>query len=89
MVNVMAARCFLFLFFLVATPDLFAQDPPSPADTGSLADAIHSAAAQAELKGRWVVRSVSIDGKPGSAQVGQEIGDVITMGLEGDRFSFG
>lgn len=42
-----------------------------------------------ELQGKWIVRFVKRDGKPNAAQIGQEIGDIITVKKDGDQFGFG
>ena len=32
-----------------------------------------------QLLDKWIVRSVKLDGKPTAAQIGQKVGDVITI----------
>jgi hypothetical protein len=43
----------------------------------------------AALDGKWIVRFVKRDGKPNAAQIGQNIGDVITIKKDADQIGFG
>jgi hypothetical protein len=38
------------------------------------------------LLDKWIVRSVHVDGKPTAAQIGQKVGDIITIKFKGDAF---
>lgn len=55
------------------------REPAEEAETGD----------RLELKGKWIVRFVKRDGKPNAAQIGQKIGDIITMKKDGNQFAFG
>ena len=39
-----------------------------------------------KLLDKWIVRSVKLDGKPTAAQIGQKIGDVITIKGKDHKF---
>jgi hypothetical protein len=41
------------------------------------------------LKDKWIVRFITRDGKPNAAQIGQKIGDIITIKKDGDQVGFG
>ena len=48
-----------------------------------------TAKAFVKLKGKWIVRSVQRDGKPNAAQIGQKIGDIITIRKNGAALMLG
>lgn len=41
------------------------------------------------LMRKWIVRSVRRDGKPNAAQIGQKVGDVITVKRDGNNLTLG
>lgn len=41
------------------------------------------------LTGKWRVASVEVDGEYGPAQIGQQVGDIISIGIKGNSFQFG
>jgi hypothetical protein len=45
--------------------------------------------AQEALKGQWIVRFVKRDGLPNAAQIGQQIGDIISIEQDGNQLGFG
>lgn len=45
--------------------------------------------ARKALQGKWIVRHVERDGDPNAAQIGQKVGDVITIELDGAQLGFG
>jgi hypothetical protein len=63
-------RCLTFALLLCVTPPLTA------ADRGGKTAA---AAEEVRLLDKWIVRSVRVDGKPTPAQIGQKVGDIITI----------
>ena len=59
---------------LLTTPLLLAADEPA---------GVIQERAKSPLLGKWIVRSVERDGKPTLAQIGREVGDIISI-KEGD-----
>ena len=41
------------------------------------------------LTDKWKVLSVEVDGEHGPAQIGQQVGDIISIGVKGNSFQFG
>lgn len=64
------------LALCVATPLAAAKKPTAPVIPDS----------EKELIDKWIVREVTIDGKPTPAQIGQKKGDVITIKGRAHRF---
>ncbi len=59
------------------------RDPPTDdrgAAKGSLDDRV-------QLHGKWIVRAVKVDGKATPAQIGREVGDVITIKKHGEHLA--
>ena len=42
-----------------------------------------------KLQRKWIVRNVERDGKPNAAQIGQKVGDIITIKQDGTQWGFG
>ena len=42
-----------------------------------------------KLLGKWIVRFVERNGSPNAGQIGQQVGDVITIKRDGERFALG
>jgi hypothetical protein len=42
-----------------------------------------------ELQGKWIVRFVKRDGTPNAAQIGQQLGDIITVKKDGQQLALG
>jgi hypothetical protein len=68
---------FLCALVLCVTPFLVAADK---------VEEKAAAGNRAQLLGKWIVRSVQRDGKPTPAQIGREVGDVITFKKTGHQF---
>lgn len=63
-----------------------ALDAKQAADAG---EAVAESGDKARLQGKWIVRFVKRDGKPNAAQIGQQLGDIITIKNDGQQLGFG
>ena len=64
--------------FVCVTPLLIAADK---------VEKQNATADRAQLLGKWIVRSVQRDGKPTAAQIGREVGDIITFKKDGNQLA--
>ena len=88
-------------FLLLRSSQLAAQqlDPPvslefapvkfSPFGGNTRAPDQQEVRDRVELEGKWIVRFVKRDGQPNAAQIGQQMGDIITIKKDGNRLGFG
>ena len=51
----------------------------SPVIAADVARKSKISVAEQKLLDKWIVRSVTLDGKPTPAQIGQQVGDIITV----------
>lgn len=70
-------RCLAFALLLCAA---------SPQTAAIGAGGKSPAVQEQRLFDKWIVRSVRIDGKPTPAQIGQKVGDIISVERKGDQF---
>ena len=78
--NNQAMLCFVFL--LVASWHEARSNTPEPTVLLNAAKVLQHPEFQ-RLTGKWIVRSVKRDGEPNQAQVGQQVGDIITINPNG------
>lgn len=83
----------ILCLILLASPAL-AQAPRTLNYKDSLKKAAARApknakAPEAPLLGKWIVRAIQRDGVASGAQIGQKVGDVITIRKDGNHVDFG